>query len=69
MQFLSSIEGSFGQYILLEVVHEAIRFKKKSILSSLKSHSQFGPKMEKILLANNLNEEGLQVRPMNKLVK
>lgn len=64
MQFLSSIQGSFGQYILLEVVHEAIRFKKKSILNSLKSHSHFGPKMEKILLANNLNEEGLQTNKL-----
>lgn len=68
-QFLSSVEGPFGKYILLEVVHEAIRFKKKSILNSLRSHSQFGPKMEKILLANNLNEDGMELKPINKLVR
>lgn len=68
MQYLSSMDGSFGQYLLLEVVLEAIRFKKKTIIHSLRSHSHFGPKMEKILQANNLNEDG-QVRFNNKLAK
>lgn len=62
IQYLSSIDdGSFAHYLLLEVVLEAIRFKKKFVIHSLRSSSQFGTKIEKILYVNSLNEDGQKV--------